>query len=61
MSLDKVTEVLKKNPKGLSITQIVKLTGLSKTEISKTITEMQSKGIIEKIVKGCRVTYKLKS
>ncbi|MEM3539286.1 MAG: hypothetical protein QW193_03975 [Nitrososphaerales archaeon] len=61
MSLDKVTEVLNKNPKGLSVTQIVKLTGLSKIEILKTITEMQSKGLIEKIVKGCRVTYKLKT
>ena len=61
MSLDKVTEALKKNPKGLNITQIVKLTGLSKSEISKTIARMESKKLIEKIVKGCRVTYKLKS
>ncbi len=60
MSLDKVTKALKKNPKGLSIAQIVELTGLSKSETSKTIAEMQSKGLIEKIVKGCRVTYKLK-
>ncbi|MCP8317761.1 MAG: MarR family transcriptional regulator [archaeon] len=61
MSLDRVTEDLKKNPKGLNITQIAKLTGLSKSEISKTISRMESKGLIEKIVKGCRVTYKLKS
>jgi predicted transcriptional regulator len=60
MSLDKITAALKKNPKGLSIAQIVEQTGLSKSEISKTISEMESKGHIEKIVKGCRVTYKLK-
>ena len=61
MNLDKVAEALKKNPKGLSITEIVNLTGLGKSEIGKTVSEMESKGLIEKTVKGCRVTYKLKS
>jgi DNA-binding transcriptional regulator GbsR (MarR family) len=61
MSLDKITKALQQNSKGLSITKIAELTGLSKSEISKTVAEMQSKGLIEKTVKGCRVTYKLKS
>lgn len=60
MSIDRVTEVLKQNPKGLGVTQIVKLTGLKRSEVSKAIAEMESKGVIEKIAKGCRVTYKLK-
>ena len=60
MSLDKIAEALKKNPKGLSITEMVNLTSLGKSEIAKTLSEMESKGLVEKTVKGCRVTYKLK-
>ncbi len=57
---ENVLEVLRKNPDGLNITQLKKLTGLSKTKVSETLNKLENEGKVQKIVKGCRKIYKLK-
>lgn len=57
---EKVKEVLKKNPRGLSATKIAELTGLGKGKLAKVLNELETSGEVVVEIKGCRKTYKPK-
>lgn len=57
---EKVKEVLKQNPQGLSATKIAELTGLGKGKLAKVLKELESSGEVVVEIKGCRKTYKPK-
>ncbi|MHC1601268.1 MAG: helix-turn-helix domain-containing protein [Candidatus Nezhaarchaeales archaeon] len=58
---EKIKEVLKQNPQGLSATKIAELAGLSRTKAAKILKELESSGEVIVEIKGCRKTYKPKS
>ncbi|MEM0083404.1 MAG: winged helix-turn-helix transcriptional regulator [Candidatus Nezhaarchaeales archaeon] len=58
---EKIKEILKQNPQGLSATKIAELTGLSKGKLAKALKELETSGEVVVEVKGCRKTYKPKS
>jgi len=59
--IEKVKEVLKQNPQGLSLTKIVELAGISKGKIAKALKELESSGVVVVEMKGCMKVYKLKA
>ncbi|RLI02897.1 hypothetical protein DRO30_01870, partial [Candidatus Bathyarchaeota archaeon] len=58
--VEKVKEVLKQNPEGLSVSKLVELSGLSRTKVTKALKELQNTNEVEIEVKGCRKIYKPK-
>ncbi|MHC1628676.1 MAG: helix-turn-helix domain-containing protein [Candidatus Nezhaarchaeales archaeon] len=58
---EKIKEVLKQNPQGLSATKIAELAGLSRTKAAKILKELEASGEVIVEIKGCRKTYKPKS
>ncbi|NHV45940.1 MAG: winged helix-turn-helix transcriptional regulator [Candidatus Verstraetearchaeota archaeon] len=59
--IEKVKEVLKQNPQGLSSTKIAELAGISKGKITKVMKELESSGEVIIETKGCRKIYKPKA
>ncbi|MEM0083606.1 MAG: winged helix-turn-helix transcriptional regulator [Candidatus Nezhaarchaeales archaeon] len=57
---EKIKEILKQNPQGLSATKIAELTGLSRGKLAKILKELETSGEVVVEIKGCRKTYKLK-
>ncbi|RLF16097.1 MAG: hypothetical protein DRJ97_02035 [Thermoprotei archaeon] len=54
---EKVLEALRLSPKGAGLTQLVKQTGLKRSEVLRALEALVNKGLVEKVVKGCRATY----
>jgi len=59
--IEKVKEVLKQNPQGLSPTKIAELAGISKDKIVKVLKELESSGEVVVEMRGCRKVYKPKA
>jgi predicted transcriptional regulator len=59
--IDRVREVLKQNPQGLSPAKIAELASVSKGKIAKVLKELESSGEVVVEVKGCRKVYKPKA
>jgi len=59
--VEKVREVLKQNPEGLSVSKLAELSGLSRAKVTKALKELESLNEVVVEVKGCRKTYKPKS
>jgi predicted transcriptional regulator len=59
--IEKVKEVLKQNPQGLSPIKIAELAGISKGKIAKVLKELESSGEVVVEMKGCRKVYKPKA
>jgi predicted transcriptional regulator len=59
--IEKVKEVLKQNPQGLSPAKIAELAGVSKGKIAKVLKELEDSGEVVVEVKGCRKVYKPKA
>lgn len=58
--VEKVKEILKQNPKGLSAAKIAELAGLGKGKLAKVLNELEASGEVIVEIKGCRKTYKPK-
>ena len=59
--IEKVKEVLKQNPQGLSPTKIAELAGISKGKVTKVLKELETSGQVIIETKGCRKIYKPKA
>ena len=59
--VEKVREVLKQNPEGLSVSKLAELSGLSRAKVTKALKELESSNEVVVEVRGCRKTYKPKS
>ncbi len=59
--IEKVKEVLKQNPQGLSPTKIAELAGIGKDKIAKVLKELESSGEVVVEMRGCRKVYKPKA
>lgn len=57
---EKVKEILKQNPQGLSAMKIAELAGLGKSKLAKVLKELETSGEVVVEIRGCRKTYKPK-